>query len=250
MTTCPKCGFDGPDELQCVRCGIIFERMHTVLDHSPVGALAEAARRANEVARTLGVAPAESSQAPTIEVPRVAPREPPAPAPATPPVVHLVPRAEEKRRTWLLVGLLGAVILLFVDQLQERRQMRQQIAEAASQSQRPVVDETYLELALESMLDEARTQLRRIDDPAAASATLDELLRRVSDLEKRLETARAEPSWRSGYAHALERLRDFLQEDARAAIVAATAPDARPEPVSIHSLEQAEAAFESARSAL
>lgn len=37
-TTCPKCGHTGRDPAACERCGIIFERMHTIVDLAPLGA--------------------------------------------------------------------------------------------------------------------------------------------------------------------------------------------------------------------
>lgn len=249
MTTCPKCGYLGADDQQCGRCGIIFERMHTVLDHTPVGSLAEAARRANQVARTLGVTPVDRSEAPTEEVSTVDLRALRNPEVTAPPVVTMVPRSQPRRRTWLLVTLLLVTGLLLVDQLHDRKQVRQRRAEAAALAQRPAVDATYLDLAFETMLSEARSQLRRVDDPAQASATLEELLTRVSDLEKRLGSARIDASGRGEYEEVLMRLREFLQQDARPAITAAAASGARPEPVSIRSLEEAEAAFERARSA-
>jgi len=65
-TECPKCGFKGENPDQCDRCGIIFDRMHTVLDTRPLGAQMAAAREAyiaqRQAART---AP---PSAPTVEV--------------------------------------------------------------------------------------------------------------------------------------------------------------------------------------
>jgi hypothetical protein len=42
MYVCPKCGFSGHDPDTCERCGIIFARMHTIMESRPA-ALADLA---------------------------------------------------------------------------------------------------------------------------------------------------------------------------------------------------------------
>lgn len=249
MTTCPKCAWVGADDEQCAKCGIIFERMHTVMEMEPAGSLAQAARQAREVARTLGVQRDDPASAPTVEVSTVdVSRSEPTPGPRVPPTVEIIERSPPTRRPWLLAGLLLAMVLLLLDQLQDRKAEERLRREAAAAAAVPPMDAAYLDLALESMLAQARAELRRIDDPATAQVRLQRLLARVNDLDKRLGRASIPEANRADYGASLAALRGFLESDVSDAIAAATVAGARAEPVSIQALERAEAAFARARS--
>lgn len=139
MALCPKCNFESGNEEQCERCGIIFDKMHTIFELQPLGAI--------PAVKPAG-AHSDPRDAPTrMESPRVVVSDagPPARAAAvldrdaTNLDVPLVPRVPQRTRSsfagpmivllLVIVGIWGAL---------EYRQSRARVArEAAAVSDAP-----------------------------------------------------------------------------------------------------------------
>lgn len=238
MKICPECGVSSHDEFRCGLCDSPFD----VPGESVTPATSQAARSVDEVARTLGVKSDKATSGTFVEV-TLPPGQPPV-------ALEIVPRTEEKRRTWLLLVLLVAVAFYFVDQGRERRAEQRVRTDTAAQQAEPTIDAAYLDLAFESMLSEAREISQELEEEDAAAAQVDRLLSRVTDLSARLKRARIETSKRAAYAEALDALGAFLRDDVRPATDADNELDNEPdveEASSNFNLDVAEAAFGRAR---
>lgn len=271
MTTCPKCGFQGPDPDQCARCGIIYDRMRTILEVEPLGPQLQAA--VAERRRAQGTTtPAASPDAKTVEVaphagtpdalaeafphlrrgplspPRASPtREPTLPPGGKAPLV-MVERPEARRRPLLLGVLAFVLLLLLVDQWLDRSREAARAAATPPAPAEEVVDATYLNLALEGMLGEARRELRRVDDPAHVEVVHGHLIAQAGRLRLLLPRAALPEARHAAYEESITQLQRFLGLVSEA-LALAQAPGARPEPVDVGPLLAAEAAFATARSA-
>lgn len=233
MTTCPECGALSVDEARCDICRTVFE----VQDVSEPPAASQASQSVDDVARTLGLRSGRATSGTFVEVTR---------PPAEPIALEMVPRTEQKRRTWLLFVLLLALAWFFVDHRQERRVQERVRVETARQEAEPPVDEAYLNLALETMLGEVRQIPEQLNEPGVA-IHVERLLARVADLNARLEPAKIDESKYEAYTEALDALESFLRDDVRPALDVGKEPDAPEVVLSEFNLDAAEAAFDRAQ---
>lgn len=219
MPVCPKCNFDGRNEDQCERCGIIFDKMHTVLDIRPIDAIA------NPLSR---VPPADAQEAPTqMESPKVVLSAARTFDPdATNIDVPMVPRVPE-RQTSSSAGAVLVVLVVIVGvwgAVQYRQSRVQAGAEAAVVEN--LKDAAFYDMAIEAMVADAEA-LRSITDPATARIGRERLQSQLAHLQQALETSLVPPVNRPLVAEVLKAMHDFIGQDVPADISRANLDRAR-----------------------
>lgn len=280
MTTCcPKCQFEGRNIEQCERCGIIFERMHTIMDMRPLGALAGLVPPRTPAP---GPPPPSADQgSPTVNVRpyvggAVAPASiftPDAIAQAFPrpgqqrgvgaraidrdatareiPLVSRCPPGAASTPTWfrfaVAVLVIGAGILVFQRGRDTDAAGASSALAQARLAEASVADAVYFDLAVENLLAEIRTEFRRITDAGHATEAHGRLTGRVVHLQSLLAAALLEKDQQEAYAAALAALSDFLATTVPPAIAKARAQGPRTDPVATAHLTRAAIALERAR---
>ena len=258
MPVCPKCGFSGQNNDQCERCGIIYSRMHTMLDARPASG-AQPILPGNAPPVSIRV----KNQVTTVEVPKVAipaanlpkvlipkatakpavrpqplaqplsrapgmsrapfPRElTPAPrgtpAPREVTMVPLVPRNEPNSPVPWVIGTVAVCGAVWG--LYTWHNSRARVDRAAHESS-ATEDADYFDLAVGSLVTDSRTQLREVTDPDLARKRSEDLATRQRLLHDQLASAPMSEDHRTALDAALGDVAQFLQNPVSDAIGAA-----------------------------
>jgi len=261
MTTCPKCGFEGQDEEACERCGIIYARMHKIMETSPVlnlksrpGAKAGGAplsiRQATMPPGSQPARPAslDDTASTMLEVPKIAsatsypsiaqafPRAPTLPDPSghprperrelTPirssvrdPAIPLVtvdapePKPSALPRLLVLLVIVGGLWTVVTFRSSHSPSQDQEEAVAIT-----TTDAAWFELAVPTLIDEARRELKTIEDVKAATATRERLGARVRFLKTSLVNSPMSVERSKAIDKALDEVAHFLKIEVGAAI--------------------------------
>jgi hypothetical protein len=262
MQTCPKCGFQGRSAEQCEKCGVIFDRMHTVIDLRPLGAGAKIAP--NPVRRP----PLDPHEAPTVVLqrPHLPGRAPAAiaqafPSPERSPAtrgvdleatareVPLVPRVAPRQER-SLARRLGPLLVVLALVAGGWAAVTLRSRHLAAQAQEPApahVDAAYFDIALDALLAECRGEFRRVLDPVHAEEARAHIDARLAYLHELLSSAALPPATEAAYRAAIEALQRFLATDVPPALAAARELGGRAEPTSAAGLHRAAAALDAAR---
>jgi hypothetical protein len=271
MYVCPKCGFSGHDPDTCERCGIIFARMHTIMESRPA-ALADLA--------LLRPAPAPSGSAEmktVVDMPRAVVPEPtmrlapPGDSAVSPPSrashtiarafpgaqsfggagrspeltpglrlqreLTLVPRVPPptlapSRRLGLLLGVLVVCCALWG--LSSWRDARAKSFRTSVTGIDGPADDEYFDIRAAQLIEDAKSQLRTFRDLPATTKAQKDIWERVRHLKTRLPASSLSEARKEAVGSALDEVVRFLKEDVGGVLASEKARAATPpDPASV-----------------